>query len=340
MGDEVHWEKLTICRGGERIPLEIPIFPAPMAGALEPPYRMLLHDLGVELSFTEMVSARGVFEESKRTLEIAGWVPENGYSGAQIFGNDEQYISRAAEEMVRLGHHMIDLNAGCPKKKVMSQGSGGALLKDPDRLITLLSSILDSVEVPVGVKLRSGYNGFDGPSFRKLILEMEGLGLSYISIHGRTVTQGFRGSADREIIRVAASMVDIPIIASGDVKGLSDVLDYFSRGASGVMIGRALMGDPFLIRRIVASEDDSYPKGPSDIEGIFSMARKHLQYSLRFFGEKRGCVKFRTHLGWYVHSFPGRRPFMDRIHHISDVKDFIGLMEEIENEWKCQLDPC
>ncbi len=340
MGDEIHWEKLIISRGGKRIPLEFPIFPAPMAGALEPPYRMLLHDLGVELSFTEMVSARGVFEESKRTMEIAGWVPDKGHSGAQVFGNDEQYLSRAAEEMVRLGHQLIDLNAGCPKRKVMSQGSGGALLKDPDRMITLLSSILDSVEVPVGVKLRSGFNGFDGASFRKLILDLESIGLSYISIHGRTVTQGFRGSADREVIRIAASMVDIPIIASGDAKEISDVLDYFSKGASGVMIGRALMGNPSIIRRIITGEEGNYPKDPKDIEEVFSAAKQHLENSMRFFGEKRGCVKFRTHLGWYVHSFSGRRPHMDRIHHISDAKDFIGLMEEIEKEWKCQLDPC
>ncbi len=340
MAEGKPWKNLTIERKGSKLNLRHPIFPGPMAGAFEPPYRMMLHDIGIELSFTEMISARGTIEGSGKTLELAGWVPEKGYSGAQVFGSDANYVSGAAREMVRLGHDIIDLNAGCPKRKVLVQGSGGALLKEHERFVSIASSILDSVDVPVSVKTRSGFHVFEPNPFKKLLKDLESIGISMISIHGRTVRQGYRGSADRDVISQAASIVDIPVIASGDVRSLADVLDYFGRGASGVMVGRAMMGDPFFISRIISEDQDPFPSKSDDVERIFSMAARHLDLSIDYYGEKRGCMKFRSQLGWYVRSFKGRKPYMDRIHHASSKDDFTSLMTEILHEWKRQPGTC
>jgi tRNA-dihydrouridine synthase B len=134
--------------------------------------------------------------------------------------------------------------------------------------------------------------------------------------------------------------VDIPVIASGDVRSLTDVEDYFDRGASGVMVGRAMMGDPFFISRMISGRAGPFPSTIGDIERIFSIAGKHLDLSIGFYGEKRGCMKFRSQLGWYVRSFKGRKPYMDRIHHASAREDFTGLMDEILYEWKRQPGTC
>jgi len=324
----------SIRRGSRSIKIGSRVIAAPMAGVLEPPYRMLLHELGLELSFTEMVSARGTFEASKRTMELAGWVPETGYSAAQIFGADPKYLSHAAMRMEELGHHIIDLNTGCPKRKVMAQGSGGAMLKDPENLLLCLSSILDSVKVPVGIKMRSGYHHFEKDLYGGLLKDIEGLGISYVAIHPRSVVQGFRGDADREVISFASSIVDVPIIASGDARTVSDIEDYLSRGASAVMIGRGMMGDPRLIERLNDGKDLDREKDPKGhIKDIFSLARKHLDLNIDYFGEKRGCIKFRPHLGWYVKGFRGISPMRDRIYHVENRDETLALMIDIETGW-------
>ncbi len=335
-----HRSPLTFKRGPVSVELSHPVIAAPMAGVIEPPYRMCLHENGVELSYTEMVSARGTYEGSKRTMELAGWVPEKGYSGAQVFGPSSEYLNYAARRMEEIGHHIIDLNAGCPKRKVLAHGAGGAMLKDPEHLLECLSGILDSVKVPVGVKTRSGFSHYDVSSFLTLVKDIEGLGVSYITIHPRTVSQGFRGKADRDVISKVSQYIDIPLIASGDVRTPEDVKDYLGRGASAVMVGRGLLGDPFLISRLSKGLDGPYPASREDISDLFSTARQHLDGSINYFGERRGVVKFRTHLGWYIRRFKERNPFMERIYHINTRDEVLFLMDEIEKVWSVMVRPC
>jgi tRNA-dihydrouridine synthase B len=331
---------MTIKRQNNDLELKLPFFPAPMAGAIEPPFRMILHDMGAELSFTEMISARGTYEGSKRTGELAGWLPERGFSGAQVFGSDPGYVSFAAARMEEIGHHIIDLNCGCPKRKVLTHGAGGALMKDSDRLISIVSSILDDVEVPVGVKTRSGFHDFDRTKLGSLLQDLESIGCSYVAIHGRSVKQGFRGSANRDVISFASKNLGIPLIASGDVRTIEDIRDYLERGASGVMLGRALLGNPFILRDLIDMRGPEEAYLRERIAEIFSIARLHLDLSISYYGCERGCVKFRTHLGWYIQRFRGRKPFMDRIHHASSREEFAVLMEAMETAWSRELDTC
>jgi tRNA-dihydrouridine synthase B len=326
--------QLEISRGSRRISLSHPLIAAPMAGAFDPPFRKLLHKLGIELSFTEMISARGAYEDSKRTVELSGWIPETGHSVAQIFGSKPNYLEPAAERMENIGHHAVDLNTGCPKRKVLSGGAGGAMLKEPDNLLKCLSAILDSVKVPVGFKTRSGFHAHEKRDFIRLLREAEGIGISYVAVHPRTVVQGFRGEADRNVINTASSEVDIPIIASGDVRSLTDVNDYLNRGASGVMIGRAMFGDPFLTERILNGDDRHFPSTSNDIENLMNNAKIHLKNSVDYFGEKRGLVKFRTHFSWYVKGFRSRNRYAGRIYHITKLSEALELMDEIQTDWK------
>lgn len=325
-----------IGRGEFRIGSEHPLIAAPMAGAIEPPYREILHRNGIEISFTEMVSARGTYEGSSRTMELAGWIPEEGHSGAQIFGPDPKYLRFASRKMVELGHHIIDINAGCPKRKVLAHKAGGYFLKDPKMFISCVSSVVDEVDIPVGVKTRSGFNDYDERSFLHLLKDLEDTGISFITIHPRTVKQGFSGDADRDVIEKAASELNIPVIASGDVRGWNDVADYLTRGAGAVMIGRALLGDPFLPNRILAGDNKDFPKGPGDVDALMDAARDHLNSTIRFYGEKRGCIKFRTHISWYMKRMKGRKHLAIRVHALSTEGEVISLMEDIREDWKSQ----
>jgi tRNA-dihydrouridine synthase B len=310
------------------------VIAAPMAGVLEPPYRKLLHDRGLSLSFTEMISSRGTYERSKRTGELAGWVPEHGISGAQIFGNDPQYLTYAARKMVEMGHKLIDLNTGCPKRKVLVQGSGGAMLKDTDNLILCLEEIMGSVDVPVGIKMRSGFHGHDQDSFSDILMRIEGTGVSYIAIHPRTVKQGFKGEPDKGVIELASRTVNIPVIASGDVRTKRDIENYLDLGASAVMVGRGLMGDPFLIDRLERGiEKESFPDSSDDVSALLEFAREHLDENVEYFGEKRGCIKFRPHLGWYVQRYRDKNLFRDQIYHVNTKADVITLIDKIERKW-------
>lgn len=331
-------EELIIKRGDRILEIGSRIIAAPMAGVLEPPYRMILHDMGLDLSFTEMVSARGTYEGSKRTMELAGWVPDKGYSGAQIFGADTRYLTYAARKMEEIGHHLIDLNTGCPKRKVMVQGSGGAMLKNPEDLLECLCAIIDSVEVPVGIKMRSGYHHYEKGPYIRLLKDIEGLGASYIAIHPRSVVQGFRGEADRKVISDASAAVDIPIIATGDVWKSSDVMEYLSRGASAVMVARALMGDPIVIERFKSFlKSQNHKEGLEQGIGRLSIARDHLERNISYFGERRGCIKFRPHLGWYLKGFKGRTDLRERIHHIENRDEAFKLLDDIERIWREEL---
>ncbi|MEA3558851.1 MAG: tRNA-dihydrouridine synthase [Candidatus Thermoplasmatota archaeon] len=320
-----------------------PIVAAPMAGAHDPPYRMVLHELGLELSWTEMISARGSHEGAKRTHTLSDWIPESGRSCAQLFGADPEYLFHAAKSIEKIGHSMIELNAGCPKKKVTRTGAGSALLNDPDNFIRCISSILDPVKIPVGTKIRSGYRSYDEKTFRQLILDLEGSGISYIAVHPRTTKQQYSGKADRKLIDKVCGWVDIPVIASGDVRGPDDIRDYLDRGASAVMFARGDLGDPSWFRRVLGTLEDkttwepAFPSKPDDIKEHLDLARSHLDNSCRWYGEKRGCIEFRKHLVWYVKRFKKRGPYRDKMYSIGSRENALSLIDDIEHEW-CRSD--
>jgi len=316
---------LQIARGDRSILLRVPVGAAPMAGVVDPPYRALLHRHGCPLSFTEMLSSKGLVEAMERTLELIGQVPTSGHCGIQLFGSEPEVMGEAAARVSDLGFHAIDINAGCPKRKVHSQGSGGALMRTPSKLLSLVSAVLDSTSLPVGAKLRSGWQSYDRNRFLELIGDLSGSGLSWICVHPRTVAQGFSGRADLDVVSDAGGRSSVPVIASGDVRAPCDLAPYFRAGASGVLVGRALMGDPGWFRRL----DRSLFGGRSDegdiVDGGFleraELAREHLALSVGHHGEEKGCREFRTHLSWYLKGVPGRADLNREVFSVSNVQD-------------------
>ncbi|MBN1539661.1 MAG: tRNA-dihydrouridine synthase [Candidatus Thermoplasmatota archaeon] len=332
----------TIRREATSLNVEHPIIAGPMAGCLDPPFRMVLHRLGCPLSFTEMISARAVFEGTGRTRRLFSWVPDQGWSGAQIFGSDPAYLAHAASEMEKAGHHMIDLNAGCPKRKVCRTGAGSSLLKDPGNLMKCIGSILDAVKAPVGIKMRMGVHHLEEHSLKDLVSDLQSIGLSYIAMHPRTMVQQYSGKVDRELISRLGGWIDIPLIASGDVRSSDDVRDYLERGATAVMVARGHLGDPTWTARTLnalgsEARDDRFPETKAQLLHHLSLMKEHLGFSLDWYGEKRGIVEFRPHFGWYIRKFGGRREYRQKVYSLTTREEALMLADGVFHDWSRTL---
>lgn len=325
---ETHPPPLIMNRGAMRVTIDPPYLSAPMAGVTDPPYRDLLHELGCGFSTTEMVSARGIIENNPTSTRLLFPILKE-HTAVQLFGSDPGMMRNATRILTGKGFSAIDINAGCPKRKVHSQGSGGALLRDHDRLSSIVEAVLEGTDLPVGVKLRSGWDNFDPSSFARLIRRLSDAGVSYITVHGRTVMQGFRGVASSSPVKTASSETDVPVIASGDIQDPEGVREYRTAGAAGFMIGRALMGDPTLFKRLLDHHRGGVFLNRYErvvMEDNLNMARDHLLRVVEHYGEQRGIIEFRTHLSWYVKGLKNRSVLNDLITRTVNSEDALRVI--------------
>jgi tRNA-dihydrouridine synthase B len=302
---------LTI--GAHRI--ERPIVLAPMAGVSERPYRLLALELGAGLAPTELISARGLELGSDRTEaylrhEAAREQPFT----VQIFGGEPRSMARAAELAVERGARIIDINMGCPVRKVTRSGAGSALMTDPDRAVAIVEAIRERVGdgVPITAKIRAGWDRAhrNAPAFGRRLADA---GVALLSIHGRTREDGYTGDADWDVIAALVRAVSVPVIANGDIFGVADADRVLEQtGCAGVMIGRAALGNPWIFRALAAAADGAEAARPTPSERA-RLVRRHFDAHLEHHGApSRAVPKFRQHLIWYSRGLIGGVDFRDR----------------------------
>lgn len=281
---------------------------APMAGISNPSYIKICEEMGLGYAITELISAEAVFRNNKKTMDMLnGFDTLNIPVAIQIFGSNPEVMGDAARRIVDNYHpKIIDINMGCPVPKVaVKSEAGAALMKDLDKVYDIVKTVVDSVDVPVTVKIRSGWdnNSINAVEVAKVC---EKAGASAISIHGRTRSQGYSGTVDLDIIKSVKESVSIPVIGNGDVRdaeSASKMIMY--TGCDAVMIGRAALGNPWIIRDIVNYFDDgNYLDKPSYEERI-NMCLKHLDYLLKFKCEKVAVLEMRSHISWYLKGMAG-----------------------------------
>ena len=322
---------LIIKRGTRSVIVKGRIMAAPMAGALDPPYRIILHEHGCPMSFTEMISSRGLVESTDKTLEIIRWDQEWGQCGAQLFGSDPEFMAISASELEKKGFPVLDINSGCPKRKVLRGGGGGALMKHPDVLLKCTGNVLDEVKIPVGVKLRGGWNEKRKRDILRIADELEGIGISHISVHPRTVRQGYSGNADHELTESLSRRVDIPVIASGDIQNGSEAVSLISKGLDGVMIGRALLGNPLWFE-LLGDKGNSGDDPRRIKKMILDVALDHLDRHMRFHSTGSPIAKFRKHISWYLKGVPGKRRYLERIYRTEDEEEVRDILIRIRDD--------
>jgi tRNA-dihydrouridine synthase B len=304
------------------------VFLAPLAGVADSPFRIIAKRFGAALVYTEMVSAEGTIRDNPGTLRLLDFSLEERPIAVQLFGANPQSIASACRQINSIGPDIIDLNCGCPVRKVVKTGGGAALLKDLRLLKEVIWALVRSTEFPVTVKIRSGW---DKDSL--VALEVVGIaqecGAAAITIHPRTQKDGFSDKADWNLITEIKKSVSMPVIGSGDVFSPQDAKEMLEQtGCDAVMIGRGALGNPWIFYRTnhLLKHGELLPE-PSMEERI-KICIQHAELSVSQFGEKRGIRKMRKHMAWYTSGTTGCRELRQKLFMLETLEQVKQTFDE------------
>lgn len=276
---------------------------APLAGITNLPFRLICRRQGAALAFTEMVSVNGMVREGEKTRALLASLPEDRPLGVQLFGDDPATLARAAA-MVAEQADLLDINMGCPVRKVVSGGAGSALLKDVARIARIVRAVRAVTPLPLTVKIRSGWHCGEHV-YQEVGRIAESEGCDAITLHPRSRTQMFSGQADWLLLAKLKATVGIPVIGSGDLFTADDCRRMLAEtGCDGIMIARGALGNPWIFRQTLELLDGKQPPVVSAAERA-ATAEQHLQLQIEALGEAVAVREMKKHLGWYIHGVPG-----------------------------------
>jgi nifR3 family TIM-barrel protein len=299
--------------------LENPVFLAPLAGITDLPFRTIVRGFGCALAFTEMISARGLIEGMGKTCRYLDSSPGDRPLGVQLFGADPATLAEAVRVVAESGADLIDLNMGCPVKKVLKTGAGAALMRDPGRVAAVLTAMRKATDLPLTVKIRAGWNSREINALEIGRLAA-GCGADAVILHPRTVDQGFAGLSDWALIGALKASLKIPVIGSGDLRRPADAARLLSEtGCDAVMVGRGGLGNPWLVRNSLRHLSGAGPAEPTLAEREDVIGR-HLALAVAYYGETVGTRDFRKHLLWYTKGLRGGALFRQAVTRLSDRK--------------------
>jgi tRNA-dihydrouridine synthase B len=317
------------------IEIKSPLVLAPMAGVTDIAFRSICREMGASLTYSEMVSAKALCMNDKKSLALLK--PGEGESpyAVQLFGNDPACMGEAASIAIsESGADMLDINMGCPVGKVVRSGDGSALMRQPEKAMTIIKAVVKSVDVPVTIKIRKGWDGGNINAV-EFAMAAESAGVSAIAVHGRTRVQMYSGNADWNIIRDVKQHVNIPVIANGDVFTPDDAIHILSyTGADFVMIARGSFGNPWIFKQASAlMAGNPIPPTPSLAERL-DIARRQIELAIEDRGERIACLEARKHLGWYLKGIPHSVRYKDRIMHVANLNDICCIIDEMKRNLK------
>ena len=307
---------------------------APMAGICNNAFRKIIKEMGCSLIYAEMVSDKAIFYGNQKTKDMLFMEEIERPIAQQIFGRDKESFVSAAKYIEEVMHpDIIDINMGCPVPKVaLKSQAGAALLKNPDKIKEIVSAVVEAVNIPVTVKIRSGWdqNSINAVEVAKIC---ESAGASAITVHPRTRSQGYSGKADWSIIKEVKEAVSIPVIGNGDITDIYKAKEILlETGCDLIMIGRGVLGNPWLIQEINSylSDGTILPK-PTNEEKI-DMCLKHLNYLSQIKSEKLTCLEIRSHIAWYLKGIKNSNEVKVKLYQTEKICDIIDLLEKFKEE--------
>ena len=297
---------------------------APMAGITDLPFRLIMRRFGAGLAFTEMVSANGLIRAGNGTRALLATSPQDRPLGIQLFGDDPQVLAEAARDV---DGDLLDLNLGCPVKKVVRTGAGSALMRDGRQVARIVAAVRRASDLPLTLKLRSGWDK-ESINFLEIAQIAISEGADAISLHPRTRSQVFAGKADWKQIAQLKAAVSVPVIGSGDIFNEEDALDMLREtGCDAIMIGRGAYGNPWLIRNILDLQAGRkpVPHGPLDRLQVF---QNHLELFVDHIGAEKALFHMRKHLSWYARGLSGAAGFRTGINQTRSLEELRRLTED------------
>lgn len=312
----IDWSPLEL---GPDCVIDPPVVLSPMAAVTNPPFRKICRQMGAGLVVTEMVSDRGLIEGNERTMKMVDLRPEERPVGVQLYGKEPETMARAAKVAASMGADLIDVNMGCPMRKIVSSGRGAALLQQPERVHDIFAAMSEAVDVPVTGKTRAGWEQTDAIEIARA---MERGGAAAVTIHGRTRSEGYDGHVDLAIIAEVVDSVQMAVIGNGDVCDWRSARRMFhTTGCDGVMVARGALGNPWVFREIAADlRGESVPERP-DGASRREMIMRHVRLYVDCSGTRRTCREIRKHLLWYFRETPGEKVLRKRLADLESIGD-------------------
>ena len=315
---------------------QFPLLLAPMEDVSDPPFRAVCKDNGADLMYTEFISSEGLIRDAMKSRQKLDIFDNERPVGIQIFGGDEEALSLSAKIVETVNPDLLDINFGCPVKKVVTKGAGAAVLKDIDLMVRLTKAVVNSTSLPVTVKTRLGWDD-SSINIEEVAERLQDVGIKALAIHGRTRCQLYKGVADwAPIARVKNNpRIHIPIFGNGDIDSPEKALEYRNRyGVDGIMIGRAAIGYPWIFNEIKHYFATGGHLPPPGIQQRVDVIRKHLHRSVEWKGLKAGINEMRRHYTNYLRGLPNIKEFRLKLVTLSDAEAIDGVLDEIADHYE------